>query len=127
MITLTHAGVQIALSDRLLWTDEYAWTPVVTESRWGTNGALHVHVGKRQAGRPIALDGRDSRAWMLRSQCDQLQAWAALPGATFDLVLRGTPRTVMFLEFQADPIWRLKDGEIDSEAVYVPYFKFMEV
>ena len=127
MITLTHAGVVATLSDRLLWTDEYAYGAVVTETHWGTNGALHVHVGKRQAGRPITLDGRDSRAWMPRAQCDQLQAWAALPGATFDLVLRGAPRTVMFLEFQADPIWRLEDGEIDGEAVYVPLFKFMEV
>lgn len=127
MITLTHAGGVATLSDRLLWSDEYDWGAVVTEPRWGTNGALHVHVGKRQAGRPITLDGRNSAAWMPRAQCDQLRVWADLPGATFELVLRGTPRTVMFLEFQADPIWRLAEGEIDGETVYVPFFKFMEV
>ncbi len=127
MITLTYAGTQLVLSDRLLWTDEYAWGAVVTEHRWGTDGALHVHVGKRQAGRPITLDGRASAAWLSRNQCDQLYAWAALPGAMFSLVLRGIARTVLLLEFQADPVWRLADGEIDGETVYVPFFKFMEV
>lgn len=127
MITLTHAGEVLTLSDRLLWTDEYAWTPVVTERKWGTHGALIVHVGKRKAGRPITLDGRDSKAWIERTQCDQLNAWAALPGAEFSLVVRGQARTVLFLEFTADPIWRLEDGEIDGQTVYVPLFKFLEV
>ncbi len=127
MITLTYAGTLLALSDRLLWTDEYAWGAVVTEPRWGTNGALHVHVGKRLAGRPITLDGRSSSAWVSRTQCEQLRAWAALPGATFELVLRGIARTVLLMEFQADPVWRLADGEIDGETLYVPFFKFLEV
>ena len=127
MITLARAGEVLTLSDRLLWTDEYAWTPVVTEQKWGTHGALIVHVGKRKAGRPITLDGRDSRAWIERAQCDQLTAWAALPGAEFSLVVRGQARTVLFLEFTADPIWRLEDGEIDNQTVYVPLFKFLEV
>lgn len=127
MITLARAGVVRTLSDRLLWTDEYAWTPVVHEQKWGTRGALIVHVGKRLAGRPITLDGRDSRAWIERTQCDQLNAWAALPGAEFSLVVRGQARTVQFLEFTADPIWRLEDGEIDGQTVYVPLFKFLEV
>ena len=127
MITLARAGEVLALSDRLLWTDEYAWTPVVTEQKWGTHGALIVHVGKRKAGRPITLDGRDSRAWIKRAQCDQLNAWAALPGAEFSLVVRGQARTVLFLEFTADPVWRLEDGEIDGQTVYVPLFKFLEV
>lgn len=127
MITLTYSGATATLSDRLIWTDEYAWSPVVTETRTGTNGALHVHVGKRLAGRPITLDGRGSSAWITRALCDQLQAWAAIPGATFELVLRGTARTVMFIEFQADPIWRLEDGEHTYDTRYVTFFKFMEV
>ena len=127
MITLARAGEVLTLSDRLLWTDEFAWTPVVTEQKWGTHGALIVHVGKRKAGRPITLDGRDSRAWIERTQCDQLNAWAALPGAEFGLVVRGQARTVLFLEFTADPVWRLEDGEIDNQTVYVPLFKFLEV
>ena len=128
MITLTLATTQIQLSDRLFWTDEYAWGPVVTETRWGTNGALHVHVGARQAGRPITLDGKSSAAWTSRAQCDQLRAWSALPGATFELVLRGAARTVLLLEFQADPVWRrLLDGEHTPEVQYLPFFRFLEV
>lgn len=127
MITLTREGVTATLPDRLIWTDEYTWSPVVTQPRYGTTGALQVHVGKRQAGRPIMLDGRDSAAWITRAQCDQLNAWAALPGATFELVVRGTTRTVLLLEFQADPIWKLLDGEHTPELLYVPFFKFMEM
>ncbi len=127
MISLTYSGSTLQLPDRLIWTDEYAWSPVASEVRWGTNGALHVHVGTRQAGRPITLDGRNSAAWITRAQCDQLNAWAALPGAAFDLVLRGSARSVLFLEFQADPIWRLLDGEHTADLQYLPFFRFMEV
>lgn len=127
MITLAYDGTTLELSDRLLWTDEYAYTPVVVESRFGTTGALQLHVGKRQAGRPITLDGQSTNAWIERSLCDQLSAWAALPGAAFALLLRGTVRTVVLLEFQADPIWKLLDGEHTPELLYVPNFKFMEV
>jgi len=127
MITLTHEGVVAELPDRLLWTDEYAWSPVVTEARTGTNGMLLVHVGTRLAGRPISLDGQGGNAWITRAQCDQMDAWAALPGATFTLVLRGAARTVLLIEFQAEPIWKLLDGEHTPELLYVPSFKFIEV
>ena len=89
MITLARNGVTLDLSDRLIWTDEYAWSPVATEVRWGTTGAVQIHVGTRQAGRPITLEGRDTKAWITRAVCDQLNAWAALPGAAFELTLRG--------------------------------------
>lgn len=132
MITLTLAAITLQLSDRLLWVDEYQWSPVATEVRWGTTGAPQVHVGLRQAGRPITLDGRESEAWITRELCDQLNAWAALPGATFSLVLRGLARTVIFnhgqsAAFDATPIWKLLDGEHTGEMLYRPYFKFMEV
>ena len=127
MITLARNSVTLELSDRLIWTDEYAWSPVATEVRWGTTGAPQIHVGTRQAGRPITLDGRDTKAWITRAMCDQLNAWAALPGAAFELTLRGAARSVLLLEFQADPIWKLLDGEHTPELLYVPFFKFMEV
>ena len=129
MITLarTMPAAVATLPDRLLWTDEYAWTPVVTETRWGTAGALQVHVGKRQAGRPIALDGRASNAWINRTLCDQLNDWAAQSGEAFALQLRGAVRSVLFLEFQADPLWRVVDGEHTPELLYLPTFKFLEI
>ena len=131
MITLAYAGATQTLSDRLIWTDEYAWTPVATETHWGTNGSMQVHVGLRQAGRPITLDGRASNAWMPRAQCDQLNAWAALPGAVFSLLLRGQTRAVLFADFQANSVWRVTDSEHTGENVgelrYLPAFKFTEV
>lgn len=132
MITLALAGATLQLSDRLLWVDEYQWSPVAKEVRWGTTGAPHVHVGLRQAGRPITLDGRETEAWIKRELCDQLNDWAALPDATFTLVLRGQERTVMFAPgqdagFDATPVWKLLDGEHTDETLYRPYFKFMEV
>jgi hypothetical protein len=41
--------------------------------------------------------------------------------------LRGTARSVLLLEFQADPIWKLLDGEHTPELLYCPFFKFMEI
>lgn len=132
MITLTHGGTTLTLPDRLLWADEYQWSPVATEVRWGTTGAPQLHVGLRQAGRPITLDGRDSEAWIDRTLCDQLEAWAALPGTTFTLVLRAQARTVVFdhsqgAAFDATPLWKLLDGEHTGDVLYRPIFKFMEV
>lgn len=132
MITLTLAGTTLALSDRLLWVDEFEWSPVATAVRWGTTGAPQIHVGLRQAGRPITLDGRESQAWLARALCSQVDAWHALPGATFSLVIRGLARSVVFDQsqgaaFTAAPIWKLADGEHTPELFYRPYFKFMEV
>ncbi|BEU96568.1 hypothetical protein ACDW_22730 [Acidovorax sp. DW039] len=132
MITLTYQTTELELSDRLVWTDEYSWSPVVSENRWGTEGSLIVHTGKRKAGRPITLDGRASNAWITRATCDQLYAWASISGAEFSLLVRGVARTVVFdatqgAAFQAEPIWRLQDGEHKPELLYTPFFKFMEV
>lgn len=132
MITLTLASTTLALSDRLLWVDEYEWSPVVSAVRWGTTGAPQLHVGLRQAGRPITLDGRESEAWLPRALCDQISAWHALPGATFSLLIRGQARNVSFdtsqgAGFTANPIWKLVDGEHTGETLYRPFFKFLEV
>ena len=58
MITLALGATTLELSDRLVWVDEFEWSPVVSAVRWGTTGAQQIHVGVRQAGRPITLDGR---------------------------------------------------------------------
>jgi len=136
MIMLTYNGTELALPDHLLWTDEYSWSPVVSKTAYTTNGSLVVHVGKRQAGRPITLDGRET-AWINRDACDQLREWAALPGATFQLTVRGIARTVRFdtsdgsSGFDAEPVRKLLDSEHTnapaSVLLYRPFFKFLEV
>lgn len=133
-ITLTYAGTTIDLSDRLDWTDEYAWSPVVQQVDYSVTGALIVGVAVKQAGRPITLDGEQTAAWISRQTCDTVAAWSALPGAQFTLVLRGVARTVMFdtgtdgsRGFSARPLWRLLDGEVYPEQVFVPRLRFLEV
>lgn len=132
-ITLKHLTTlaEVTLSDRLLWTDEFDRNPVASESRWGTTGALIQHVGLRQAGLPITLDGAESEAWLTRAVCLQLLAWSQLPDQKFELTLRGQLFTVRFDHarepaFTATPIWRLLDGEHTPELAYRPAFKFIE-
>lgn len=130
-ITLTHGGLTLELSDRLDWTDEFSWSPVVQATDYGITGALIVGVALKQAGRPITLEGEQTKAWIERSTCDALRAWAALPGIELDLVLRGVTRTVMFDHqrgaFSARPIWPLLDGAVYAEQLYVPTLRFIEV
>jgi hypothetical protein len=130
-ITLTYLGTTAQLGDRLLWTDEYRWSPVEQVVDTGTTGKPLVHVGLRQGGRPITLDGVESKAWITRALCETLQAWEALPGAAFTLVLRGVARQVIFDHdaggFEATPVWRIADGHETPEQVFVPTFRFLTI
>ena len=130
-ITLTYNGTTATLSDRLQWVDEFAWSPVEQATAYSTTGALLVDVAVKQAGQPITLEGTDTNAWITRALCSTLKAWAALPGAQFDLVLRGITHPVIFDHaqggFSAQAIWRLADGAIDAELMYRPTFKFLKV
>lgn len=130
-ITLTYSGTTAHISDRLQWTDEYDWSPVEQATAYGTTGALLVDVALKQAGQPITLVGTDTAAWITRALCDTLQAWARLPGIELDLVLRGATHRVIFDHarggFSAQPVWRLVDGEITDELIYLPTFKFLKV
>ena len=130
-ITLTYNGTTAHLSDRLHWADEFDWSPVEQATAYSTTGALLVDVAVKQAGQPITLEGTDTNAWITRALCDTLKAWAALPGAQFDLVLRGITHPVIFDHaqggFSAQAIWKLADGAIDAELMYRPTFKFLKV
>ena len=130
-ITLTYSGTTAHLSDRLQWTDEFDWSPVDQDTGYSTRGALLVDVALKLAGQPITLDGADTNAWISRALCSTLLAWAALPGIELALVLRGTTHQVLFDHaqggFSARPIWKLLDGEITPELLYVPTFRFLKV
>ena len=130
-ITLTYNGTTAHLSDRLQWTNEYDWSPVDQATTYSTRGALLVDVALKLAGQPITLDGVEANAWVSRAMCSTLQAWAALPGTQFGLVLRGITHQVIFDHaqggFSARPIWKLLDGEITPELLYIPTFRFLKV
>lgn len=128
-ITLTYLGTTAQLGDRLIWSDEFAWSPVEQVTEPGTTGALMVHVGVRSGGRPITLEGTESRAWMSRNLVASLQAWANLPGITLTLVVRGIARQVIFDHerggFEAQPIWLIADGEETPDQVFLPTLRFL--
>lgn len=130
-IPLTYNGTTAHLSDRLDWVDEYDWSPVEQATAYSTTGALLVDVALKLAGQPITLVGTETAAWITRTLCDTLQAWAKLPGIQLTLTLRGEAHLVMFDHekkgFQAQPIWKLLDGEITQELLYVPTFRFLKV
>lgn len=130
-ITLTHGTTELDISDRLDWIDEYEWSPVEQSSAYSTTGALLIDVAVKQAGQPITLAGTETAVWLSRAVCDTLHGWASLPGITLTLVLRGVARTVIFDHakggFSARPIWKLLDGEITPELLYVPTFRFLDI
>lgn len=92
-----HLLGDLPLPRGLIWADEFEWTPVATEQRWSTTGAQLLHVGVRQAGRPITLQADDDAGWMRRSVLDALRQLAADPAATYTLTLAdGRSHTVRF-------------------------------
>lgn len=131
MITLAYDSTTLQLSDRLVWSDEFSWSPVVQATETSTTGALLVDVGLLVAGREITLQGAETATWLTRATCVTLRAWAALPTATFTLVLRGVARQVIFNRerggFDATPVWHLADGQEDDSDLLVPTLRFLEL
>lgn len=129
MITLSYLGTTLALPNDMNWPDEYDWHPVVQSSQFTTTGALLVETAVKQAGQLITLAGADDQAWITRAQCDQLKAWAALPGITLSLVLRGVTYQVMFdhekTGFEAHLVMFFEDLQADD--VYVATLRFITV
>lgn len=130
-ITLAYNGTTATLSDRLQWTDEYEWSPVDQATAYSTSGALLIDVAEKFAGQPITLQGSETAAWVSRALCETLQAWASLPGIALTLTLRGVAHQVIFDHaqkgFSAQPVWKLLDGEITPELIYLPTFRFLKV
>lgn len=127
-ITLAYNGTTANLGDRFVWADEFSWSPVEQVTEPGTTGALMVHVGARSAGRPITLDGTDT-CWISRSLCSTLAAWAALPGITLTLTLRGVARQVIFDHerggFEATSLWLIADGQEHADQEFRPTLRFL--
>ena len=130
-ITLTYSGTTAQLGSRLVWTDEFGYSPVEQITEPSTTGALMVHVGVRTGGRPITLDGVESNAWITRALASSLQAWAALPGIRLTLLLRGVVHQVIFDHaqggFEARSLWRIADGQEAPDQVLLPTLRFLTV
>jgi len=102
-ITLTHptagAGATpqaLTLPRELLWVDEYAWSPVVSQQAYTGTGALVIDHWLRQAGRPMTLQAEQTRAWCERGALETLRQWAAQPAVVFALSYLGRAFSVAF-------------------------------
>jgi hypothetical protein len=85
-------GATLTLPDDLLWSDEHAWSPVVSSVSYLITGSLLVQSATRKAGRAITLVGAADMAWVTRKVVNVLRDWAALPpdgvSGRFELTLQ---------------------------------------
>lgn len=95
-ITLQKGADTIVLPPDLLWSDEFAWSPVSQGTERSVTGALLIDVSTRQDGMPITLTGTERHAWMQRPEVQALRAWIALPEQVFTLTINGQAFTVLF-------------------------------
>lgn len=64
----------ITLPQGLRWSDEFDWSPLAQATEYSLTGALIVHQGEKQAGRPITLEGGKDFAWLTRTEVAALKA-----------------------------------------------------
>lgn len=104
MTTLSDGTSTLTIGADLLWGDEFDFQPVEVKTQYSVTGALIVESAAKQAGRPITLTGGDTYGWITRTTLLALRAWAATPGTTYTLTLRGVPYTVALLSVAARPV-----------------------
>jgi hypothetical protein len=97
-------SVALTLPDDLLWADEFAWTPASATVSYLLSGTLLVETALRRKGRPITLVGAADMAWVTRAAVSRLYAWAALPGARFELSFADDRRFNVAFRHQDTPI-----------------------
>ena len=125
------------LGDRLVWTNEHAWSAVAQENAISTTGALIINLATRSGGRPIVLDGKASQAWYPMELCQQLRAWSQVAGLELELTLRGVVYRVLFdhssgSAFEAEDMVLLANSEYTApnaaqELLYLPQLRFIEL
>jgi len=130
-ITLSDGITTVNLHEDLYWEDEFTWNPVEQSAERTVTGALIVEVNTRISGRPITLRPENEfSAWMARSVVEQLRNWAAVPGKTLTLTLRGTARTVMFRHQEGpavEPTPVIHYNDTAAEDRYTVTVRLMEV
>lgn len=130
-ISLADGATVLQLNPDLFWTDENAWHPVQQSAERTITGALIVSVNALVGGRPITLEPEDANSgWMTHGTIEQLRNWAAVPGKTLTLTMRGVARTVMFRHqdgeaVNASPVVHYSD--VVSSDYYRAILRFMEV
>ncbi len=131
-ITLADVSTTLTLNPDLYWSDENNWHPVEQTADRTITGALIVQASGRVAGRPVTLEPQDdSAAWMTLADVEDLRNWAAVPGKTMTLTLRGEAREVIFRHqdggFEARPVIQYRDGHELPADFYLCTIRLMEI
>lgn len=131
-LTLADVSTTLTLNPDLYWSDENNWHPVEQAVDRTITGALIVQASARVAGRPITLEPEDDgSAWMTLADVEALRNWAAVPGKTMTLTLRGEAREVIFRHqdggFEARPVIQYRDGHELPVDFYLCTIRLMEI
>ena len=131
-LTLADGTTTLTLNPDLYWSNENTWHPVQQAVERTITGAQVVQVTGMTKGRPITLEPIDDEAaWMTLADVTALRNWAAVPGKTMTLTLRGVAREVIFRHqdggFEARPVLQYRDGHELSADFYLCTIRLMEI
>ena len=127
---ITDGANSVTLPDDLDWTDELSWSLVQQSAEPSITGATIVQIQARQSGRPITLEGTDTR-YVSGAGVAQLHAWSQAPGQELALTLRGVSRAVIFRHHDA-PAFTAREifgrvPTLDASQSYEITLKLMEI
>jgi hypothetical protein len=71
----------LTLPEDLIWSDEFAASPMVRSKAYAVDGSLHLSAARKLKGLPITLTGDVSSAWVARGLLKQLWALLDSPAA----------------------------------------------
>lgn len=131
-LTLADSGTTLTLNPDLYWSDEHNWSPVQQGVNPSITGVPIVQAAAMVTGRPITLEPIDDEAaWATLAAVTTLRNWAAVPGKTMTLTLRGVARTVIFRHqdggFEARPVIQYRDGHELPADFYLCTIRLMEI
>ena len=131
-LTLVDGTTTLTLNPDLYWSDENTWHPVQQAVERTITGAQVIQVAGMTKGRPITLEPIDDEAaWMTLTGVTALRNWAAVPGKTMTLTLRGKAREVIFRHqdggFEARPVIQYRDGHELPADFYLCTIRLMEI
>ncbi len=77
ILTRNDNNDSLNLHPQFVWADELDWTPLAqSEPVYTLTGAMDIQQGVKKAGRPITLNGDNTRT--TRQDIERLQAWASI-------------------------------------------------
>jgi len=73
----------IDLGEDLIWTDRYAWSPVLQTQRMTIGGGLNIFSEPTNVLRPVTLFASENQGWMIKSVVDSLRSLSADPTQSY--------------------------------------------